>query len=145
MHRVLVVVALAACGNRHREPAPPAPPPPAPPPPAPVATDCVGSDRRLYGTTCCDVERIEQDRKYPGQIYLHCRGPQIGRACHAKADCDVACSCDPPDRPLSPGAGPQGPADGTTGVTGACVGQLAIGVWMCRLDEDGKVSHMIVD
>jgi hypothetical protein len=78
-------------------------------------------------------------------IYLSCTGPQVGQPCSKKGDCDLGCSCDDQSQPLNNNNGPQGPADGTRGVTGVCTGQMQIGVWMCTLDETGAVSHMIVD
>ncbi len=132
----------AAAPTPDARPAAPAPaptPPPAPPP------NCTGPDRRVYGSTCCQTTRIEDTHKFPGQVFLRCQGPQIGQPCHSKRDCDVACSCDPGNQLPRPADGPLGPKDGTRGVTGVCTGQLAIGVWMCQLDENGAVSHVIVD
>ena len=99
----------------------------------------------MHGTTCCESEKISEDRKFPGMAYLTCTGPQIGKPCKAKGECDIACSCDDPKQRLNPSNGPIGPKDGTRGVVGICAGQLQIGVWMCRIDEHGVVSHMIVD
>jgi hypothetical protein len=41
------------------------------------------------------------------------------------------------------GSSPRGPADGTTGVTGRCMGQIVDGAWYCVIDEDGRVTHFI--
>jgi hypothetical protein len=124
----------------------PSPVPTTSPPPAALSTaapSCDGADRRLYGSTCCEVNRIED--KVPGMVYLSCAGPQIGKACRAKGDCDVVCSCDPPDAYLGGGTPPRGPADGTRGAVGRCGGRLQIGTWMCQIDEHGTVTHVIVD
>ena len=109
----------------------------------PAATSCEGSDRRAYGSTCCEVNR-EPD-KIPGMVFLSCDGPQIGKPCHAKGDCDVVCSCDPPDAHLGGGTPPAGPTDGTRGAVGRCGGRLQVGTWMCEIDEHGIVGHVIVD
>ena len=77
--------------------------------------------------------------------YLQCHGPQVGKACTKKGDCDIACSCDDPHQRLNPRDGAIGPKDGTTGITGHCAGSLQIGVWMCQINEQGVVSHLIVD
>jgi hypothetical protein len=111
--------------------------------PAPAVETCDGPDQRLYGTTCCTVEKIDEHHKYPGMTFLTCRGPQVGKACHSKRDCDVACSCDG-DSPGRPGDR-HGPKDGTKGVTGRCADSRQIGVWMCDIDEKGVVTHLIVD
>ncbi len=120
------------------------------PPPAPTATssapaDCVGPDRRLRGSTCCTVTRISNERRFPGQEFLRCEGPQIGRPCTSKRDCDVACSCDADDSPRDPRDERHAPKEGTKGLTGFCSGRRQIGVWMCDIDEDGAVTHIIVD
>ena len=83
--------------------------------------------------------------KFPGMTFLSCTGAQIGKTCTKKGDCDIACSCDDPRRPLNPSNGPVGPQDGTRGVIGRCGARLQIGVWMCELDEHGAVSHKIID
>lgn len=105
---------------------------------------CTGPGQRRYGSTCCDTFHGDREARFPGMIFLRCRGPQVGQPCHKKADCDIACSCDG-GGPLRGGNSPEGPADGTTGVVGVCTGQLQIGVWMCRLDEHGVVGHTIID
>jgi hypothetical protein len=112
---------------------------------AQVALACKGSDERLWGTTCCRNEPDSGDARFPGQIVTECHGPQIGTPCARRGDCDIACSCDPPGEILRGGERGQGPADGTTGVTGTCTGLIQIGVWMCRIDENGIVSHEILD
>ena len=158
----IAALACCACIVACHAPSPPAPSTPparhaAPPPdaalpdatadapiPKPVAwAACEGPDRRAYGSTCCDVDR-EPD-KIPGQVFLSCSGPQIGKACRAKGDCDVVCSCDPPDAHLGGGTDPQGPPDGTRGAVGRCGGRLQVGTWMCEIDEHGVVGHVIVD
>jgi hypothetical protein len=106
--------------------------------------DCSGSDRRLYGSTCCEVLG-KREEKFPGMVFLRCEGPQLGAPCASKSDCDVVCSCDSAEAPRSPGKGMQGPKDGTRGVKGTCGGTLAVGVWMCEIDEHGVVTHVIVD
>jgi len=78
-------------------------------------------------------------------VFLSCDGPQIGKACRAKGDCDVVCSCDPDSAHLGGGTPPQGPADGTRGAVGHCGGRLQVGTWMCEIDEHGAVTHVIVD
>jgi hypothetical protein len=35
--------------------------------------------------------------------------------------------------------------DGQTGVTGSCVGGMRSGVWLCTLDEAGRVTSLIID
>jgi len=112
---------------------------------APVAPTCIGPDQRLWGTTCCKNETDSGDARFPGQIVTECHGPQIGTPCARRGDCDIACSCDPPGEMLRAGEGGQGPANGTRGVTGTCAGVIQIGVWMCRIDENGIVSHVILD
>ncbi|MFO0547790.1 MAG: hypothetical protein U0271_05345 [Polyangiaceae bacterium] len=108
---------------------------------APVVAPCDGEDERLYGSTCCEVRGRREDR-FPGMVYLACHGPQIGQACSSKKDCDIACSCDPQGLPMRDHAGPP---DGTRGAKGVCSGVRAVGVWMCDIDENGVVSHLIVD
>ncbi|MFO0665446.1 MAG: hypothetical protein U0174_15935 [Polyangiaceae bacterium] len=83
--------------------------------------------------------------RFPGQQTLTCRGPRIGAPCTRKSDCDIACSCPSSDTaPPSAGARDNIP-DGTTGLVGRCASANYRGTWMCRLDEEGKVSHMIID
>jgi len=112
---------------------------------APAAPACAGSGQRRWGTTCCRNEPDSGDARFPGQIVTECHGPQIGAPCARRGDCDVACSCDPPGAILRAGEGGQGPANGTRGVTGTCTGVIQIGVWMCRIDENGIVGHVILD
>lgn len=112
---------------------------------APARADCVGEDRRLYGTTCCTVQGGAAEERTPGEVILDCEGPQVGKACTREGDCDIACSCDSMEEPLRPGDGQRGPADGTVGVKGVCAGQTQRGVWSCRLDERGAVTHLIID
>lgn len=78
-------------------------------------------------------------------VFLTCTGPQVGAPCTQKADCDIACSCDPAGQMLDPRTRASTPADGARGVTGTCAGRLQIGVWMCQLDEHGVVTRVIVD
>ena len=126
-------------------PAAVAPDGPGPGATAAVPPDCAPDERR-YGSACCRGTQGRDPRdRFPGMTFLSCHGPRIGAPCRAKTDCDVACSCDAPDELLRPGDGAQGPADGTTGVVGHCQGALQIGVWMCQLDEHGRVSRVIVD
>ena len=87
------------------------------------------SDERRWGTTCC---RSKPER---GHHALVCRGPQLGKACHKKSDCDIQCGC---DRSLVH-------HDGDTGVTGRCIGFLPPGEWLCTLDDSGRVSSLIID
>lgn len=104
---------------------------------APVVTTCM-SDERLYGTTCCRTEM------HGPAGYTTCRGPNIGVACTRQSDCDVRCGCDDPkQRPPMQGSSPRGPADGTRGVTGTCMGQIVDGAWYCVIDENGVVTHFI--
>jgi hypothetical protein len=88
------------------------------------------SDERQWGTTCCRTEGAPGRRRW-----LSCRGPQLGKVCHRRGDCDIACSC---DRSLAH-------HEGMTGVTGHCSGDKPSGVWLCELDDDGKVSSLIID
>jgi hypothetical protein len=83
--------------------------------------------------------------RFPGQTILSCRGPQIGKPCQRKQDCDVACFCGAQQGPLDPRARPAGPPDGTRGHTGVCGGTLQAGVWMCQINDKGLVSRMIID
>lgn len=110
------------------------------PPPA-----CTGTDQRLYGSTCCRVTRATHENRFPGQTFLSCVGPQVGKPCTKKGDCDIACSCDADDSPRDPRDERSGPKDGTKGLTGFCSGRRQAGVWMCDIDENGVVSHVIVD
>ncbi|MCW5806474.1 MAG: hypothetical protein KIT31_29185 [Deltaproteobacteria bacterium] len=151
----VVAVWLVGCADRRAprvEPPPSTAPPATPPtttsttpPPPPAAVACAPGDTR-HGSACCSHPMRGRDErsKFPGMQFLTCRGPRIGLPCKSKLDCDIACSCDASDH-LSPGAGPQGPADGSRGVLGHCAGSLQIGVWMCQIDEHGKVGHTIVD
>lgn len=107
--------------------------------------ECTGANEQLHGSTCCEKHAISEQNKYPGQVFLDCHGPQIGRACSAKTDCDVVCSCEPDSGLKSPRDDPAGPKDGTRGAQGRCSGRLQIGVWMCQIDEKGVVTHVIVD
>jgi hypothetical protein len=119
-------------------------PPSAPPPSGPIVTSCVGPRKRLHGTTCCE-SKGSQETDHPGEVFLDCSGPQIGKTCTKKGDCDVVCFCKGQATLISPGAGPAGPADGTRGQTGVCGGTLQVGVWTCEIDEKGAVTHVIVD
>jgi hypothetical protein len=110
-----------------------------------AAAAACGYGEERWGTTCCKAEGRDEEGKSPGMVFLSCRGPQIGKPCRAKTDCDIACSCDDPDEPLGNHNTPQGPADGTTGAIGHCTGLRQIGVWMCDIDENGRVGHVIVD
>jgi hypothetical protein len=128
----------------------PAPAPSSAPAPTSLASsltppECTGADEQLRGSTCCQRHAIRDESKHPGQVFLDCHGPQIGKSCTAKTDCDVVCSCEPDDGLKSPHDDPSGPKDGTRGVQGVCRGRLQIGVWMCQIDERGVVSHVIVD
>jgi hypothetical protein len=87
------------------------------------------SDERQWGSTCCRLEGHGHGR------WLSCRGPQLGKPCHAKTDCDMTCEC---DRSLVH-------HDGQTGVAGTCTGGLPSGVWLCTLDEAGHVTSIIID
>jgi hypothetical protein len=153
---VAVALGVGAHGCADRPAVALVPPPPtavapaaAVPPPAaavaPVAGTCTGPNERLWGTTCCEHEPDPGDARFPGQIATDCHGPQVGKPCARRGDCDIACSCDPPGELLRPGQGGQGPANGTRGVTGTCTGVIQIGVWMCRIDENGVVGHVILD
>jgi hypothetical protein len=110
----------------------------------PTAATCAGSDEKLYGSTCCRSSGKGAGEASPGAIILSCHGPQIGKACTRRSDCDLACFCEVQTGPLSNTSGPSGPAIGTKGVTGACGGLLQMGVWMCQIDENGVVIHRII-
>jgi len=106
--------------------------------------------QRRYGSTCCESVRADSEYELPrspGAVITECNGPQIGRPCTSRKDCDVACFCDPhADRVLlRPGDAPSGPPDGTRGVTGSCGGRIQVGVSICEIDEFGKVVHKIID
>lgn len=106
---------------------------------APV--ECRHGERR-YGTTCCYTERGDGE----GVGRTTCYGPNLGTPCSRKSDCDLFCSCDDPTRrPPQQGSSPRGPADGTRGVTGRCASDTARGAWVCRIDDDGRVTHLILD
>jgi hypothetical protein len=107
--------------------------------------ECVGRDARRWGTTCCHLTGGPREQRTPGEVVMTCDGPNVGRPCTRKSDCDVACSCDPPTAFLSPDDDTNSPADGTRGVTGRCAGVFQIGVWRCRIDDQGVVGHEIVD
>jgi hypothetical protein len=120
MKLLLVLLAIAAkC----------AAPPMHPAPTAAAAASCM-SDERQFGTTCCRSEAARGEHRE-----LTCRGPQLGKTCHKKSDCDIICEC---DRSLVH-------HDGMTGVAGTCGGFLPPGEWLCELDEDGKVTSLILD
>ncbi len=104
---------------------------------------CTKKGQRSYGTTCCDVIDNHGVR-FPGQQTLICRGPQVGRPCQRKQDCDLVCFCEDHGM-LSPGAGAPGPPPGTSGHTGVCGGTLQAGVWMCEIDEKGLTTRVIID
>jgi len=97
----------------------------------PTAADagCM-SDERQWGTTCCRTEGAPGRRRW-----MSCRGPQLGKECHKKGDCDITCGC---DRALVH-------HDGKTGVTGHCTGFMPSGEWLCVIDEAGKVGSLIID
>lgn len=96
---------------------------------APVAAvDCM-SDERQWGTTCCRSQGVGRRR------WMSCRGPQLGKTCHKKSDCDITCGCDPSLIHH----------DGETGATGHCTGTMPSGEWLCTLDEAGRVSSLIID
>ena len=136
--QAFAALALAACASAANDAPAPAPKP------TPAASACGGPERVAYGSTCCDVLG-RGEPKSPGMVYLSCTGPRIGSPCTSKKDCDIACSCDPPDAVLGGGTPQQGPPDGTRGATGVCGGTLRVGTWMCQIDERGVVSHVIVD
>ncbi len=115
-----------------------------PPAVAPIVTSCVGPRKRLHGTTCCE-SKGSQETDHPGEVFLECSGPQIGKTCTKKGDCDVVCFCKGQPTLVSPGDDRAGPADGTRGQTGVCGAKLQVGVWMCEIDEKGAVTHVIVD
>lgn len=99
----------------------------------PAPATC-GPDERRYGTTCCFSEEGSTS----------CHGPNVGAPCKRKGDCDVMCGCDDPKlAPPRQGSSPGGPASGTLGVTGRCVGEIVDGAWYCVIDENGVVSHFI--
>src|SRR5450432_533074 len=137
--RFALLVFVIACQSGSPMPAPPAPAGPVanrvdaatPAAPATVTTktECM-SDERQWGTTCCRITS-EGGRRH----WMSCRGPQLGKVCHRKSDCDIACSC---DRNLVH-------HDGRTGVTGHCSGDKPSGEWLCELDDDGKVTSLIID
>jgi hypothetical protein len=129
----LLAVALAACSSGL---------PDEPTPKPKVASTCVGPGRVQYGSACCDAVG-QGETKVPGMVYLRCTGPRIGKPCRSKNDCDVACSCDVPGVVL--GVGPEDPPSGTRGATGVCTDVLRVGTWMCQIDENGVVGHVIVD
>jgi hypothetical protein len=110
-----------------------------------VVPTCSASDDVRYGSTCCEQTTNAGEPHAPGEIVLDCHGPQIGKPCTRKGDCDILCACPGQDGPLSNDDGPSGPVDGTKGVTGTCSGILQVGVWRCEIDEDGKVTHVIID
>jgi hypothetical protein len=83
------------------------------------------SDERRTGNTCC--------RKDGEPSWLACRGPQLGKACHRRGDCDIACSCN--EKWSHPG--------GTAGLAGHCTGGGRTGDGVCVLDERGLVSGLI--
>lgn len=142
-----LLAATLGCVGAPRPTVPPAGsvPEPEPSPPteqggaAPAAAPpSCGPDERLFGTTCC---RTEVDGP-AGHTFCH--GPNVGAPCQRKGDCDVLCGCDDPNGPPPmQGSSPRGPADGTTGVTGRCLGQIVDGAWYCVIDEDGRVTHFI--
>ena len=87
------------------------------------------SDERRWGTTCC---RTSQHGR---RTSMSCRGPQLGKSCTRRTDCDLACAC---DRSLIH-------HDGQTGVVGTCSGYQPSGEWLCRLDDQGGVTSLIID
>jgi hypothetical protein len=122
--RFAVLIAVASCQQM-----PPAPPPPPAAPATTAAVECL-SDERQWGTTCCHSEGE------PGfHHWTSCRGPQLGKVCHRRGDCDIDCEC---DRALVH-------HDGETGVTGHCEGPPPSGQWTCEVDEAGKVTSLIID
>jgi hypothetical protein len=143
--RFAVVLLVASCQMSVPEPAPvPAPHAPAVPRDAPepadprigwpkedaaAAVECM-RDERQWGTTCCHTEG-EPGRR----VWQSCHGPQLGKVCHRRGDCDVMCEC---DRALLH-------HDGETGATGRCEGAPPSGEWTCEIDEAGKVTSLIID
>ena len=111
-----------------------------------VSTSALPCDRRgqrRLGTACCESPE-GHERRNPGQVILRCEGPRVGRPCSRKGDCDIACFC----HGHQIGPAPQsysGPREGSTGITGVCGGTLWAGAWMCQLDENGKVTPVIID
>lgn len=102
---------------------------------------------RPFGTACCSSPHTGEGRRrrFPGQQILTCHGPRIGIPCSKKSDCDIACAC-PSSEVAPPHARERDDLpDGTTGLVGRCAGANYVGTWMCRLDEEGRVSHMIID
>ena len=88
------------------------------------------ADERRWGSTCCRTEGAPGRRRWQA-----CHGPQLGKVCHRRGDCDIACEC---DRAFVH-------HDGKTGVTGHCAGAPMSGVWTCELDEHGRVTSLIID
>jgi hypothetical protein len=117
-------------------------PTPQPPLPAPIANhvavdaggpvqtiECFSNERRI-GNTCCHKDGAADRGELAWQA---CRGPQLGKLCHRRGDCDIACSCD--QTWVS--------HDGTVGVTGHCSGGLRTDDWACELDEHGRVWNLV--
>jgi len=132
--RFALVVLLVACQSGSPVPAPPAAPAPIadasiPAAPLTTKTECM-SDERQWGTTCCRIQGAPGRRRW-----MSCRGPQLGKVCHRRGDCDIACSC---DRNLVH-------HDGQSGATGHCSGDKPSGEWLCELDDNGLVSSLIID
>ncbi|MFT3699028.1 MAG: hypothetical protein QM831_38135 [Kofleriaceae bacterium] len=128
---------LIGCGSPSKTPPPTpihnAPPDAAPTPPAApvVKADCL-PDERQWGTTCCRIEKTQRPSHDSG---MHCRGPNLGKACTKKGDCDLECQCD----------AQYIHKDGLTGVGGTCIGGQPAGEWLCILDENGRVVSRIID
>jgi len=144
--RFALLLLVASCQMSVPEPSTPQPAPaPAPVPgpgptlgPAPAATpdggaptalECM-SDEHGRGTTCCHTEGEPGFRHWES-----CRGPQLGKPCHRRGDCDIDCEC---DRALLH-------HDGQTGATGHCEGAPPSGEWTCEIDEAGKITSLIID
>ena len=103
--------------------------------PTPMEAATCMSDEHLYGTTCCHREDPN-----PGGM-LECRGPQIGKPCNKRGDCDVICECDAQSDAGSPWS------DQECGACNSahCGGFIPDGVWICIRDESGKVTSLIVN
>lgn len=110
-------------------------------PASPIA--CAPDERRL-GTACCSYPNSNERERSPGQQIMSCRGPRIGLPCKKASDCDLACECPSAQAPPWKRGRSDLPA-GTKGLTGTCASGTYVGEWMCRLDDKGQVTHVILD